>query len=312
MLYLIILLLIILFLIIFLIAPAVVIYRSVFGRRKVLPLDDPKLYKPAIEPFRERMLSDWNDLKEKGFDRVTVKARDDVTLCADYYDRGVKRTVIMSHGYNADPYVNLVSPAKWFYDNGFNVLIIYHRAHGCSGGKRSGMGMIEKNDILTWIDFILKKDGSQRILLYGISMGGTTLAYLSDTLREERIPCMVIDCGFISTENQLRHDAKRMRMPPLLIPFLRLLCRWDQHIDIRERTTDHLKNAKKPILFIHGTADLTVPFEEGIANYDACSSEKRMVIVEGAGHTTAFLTDEKQVADAMKDYIDTYFKEIFT
>ena len=307
MLYLYIILAILLFLIIFLIAPAVVIYRSVFLRRKVLPLDDPNLYKPAIEPFRERMLSDWSFLKECGFERVSVTAADGVTLCGDLYDRGADRTVIMAHGYNADPYVNLVSPARWFYDNGFNVLVIYQRAHGCSGGNRSGMGLVEKNDIPVWIDLILKSDPSQKILLYGTSMGGTTLAYLSDTLTDEHVPCMMIDCGYISTENQLKHDAKRMHMPPLLVPFLGLICRMDQHIDIRERTTEHLKNAKKPILFFHGTADLTVPLEEGKLNYDACSTDKQMVIVEGAGHTTAFQTDEKSVIDAMNDFIHKYF-----
>lgn len=307
MLYLIILLAVILFLIIFLIAPAVVCYRSVFGRRKVLPLDDEKLYKPAIEPYKARMLADWRYLKDKGFERVSVKAKDGATLYADHYDRGSDKTAIMVHGYNADPYVNVVCPAKWLYDRGFNVLVIYQRAHGYSGGKRTGMGHLEKDDIPLWIDLILQRDRTQKILLYGCSMGGTTLAYLSDSLDSENVPCMVIDCGFISTQNQLYSDSKRLHLPPVLVPLLRLICQWDQHIDIRIRTTDHLKNSKKPILFIHGSADRTVPLQEGRANYDSCSSPKAMVIVEGAEHTTAFQTDEKKVAAALTDFLDRFF-----
>ena len=307
MLYIYIILAILLFLIIFVIAPAAVCYRSVFGRRKVLPLDDGRLYKPAIEPYKEKMLDDWNALKEHGFERVSVTAFDGVTLCGDLYDQGAAKTAIMIHGYNADPYVNLVSPAKWLYDNGFNILVIYHRAHGCSGGKRCGMGLIEQNDVRTWLRFILDENPAQYVLLYGTSMGGTTLAYLSDSLEEERVPCMVVDCGYISTENQLRHDAKRMHMPSILFPMIRRIAAWDQRIDISERTTEHLKNAQKPILFIHGTADMTVPLEEGKENYDACSSEKRMVIVDGAAHTTAFQTNEEQVTTEVTGFLNQYF-----
>ena len=307
MLYIIILSAIILFFIFFVIAPAAVCYRSVFGRRKVLPLDDERLYKPAIEPYKERMLNERRYLKEQGFERVSVTANDGVKLCADYYDRGADKTVVMIHGYNADPYVNLVTPSRWLYDFGFNLLVIYHRAHGCSGGDRSSMGLREKDDVLLWIDYIQKHDSSQRILLYGMSMGGSTLAYLSDTLDNEAVPCMIIDCGYISAENQLKSDAKRMHFPPLLIPLICAICRRDQHIDIRERTTEHLKNAKKPILFIHGDSDLTVPLEEGRKNFEACTSPKNFVIVKKAAHTVAFQTDEKQVSDAMAEFLNKYF-----
>lgn len=308
MLYIYLLLGLILFLIIFVFAPAAVCYRSVFGHRKTLPIDSEKLYKPAIEPYKEKMIADRDALQAHGCKRLTVTAYDGVKLCGDYYDRGADKTAIMIHGYNADPYVNLVSPAKWLYDEGFNVLVICHRAHGESGGERCGMGLIEKNDILTWLRFILDENPRQYVLLYGMSMGGTTLAYLSDSLDDPRVPCMVIDCGYISTENQLRHDAKRMHMPPLLIPLIRRLGIWDQHIDIRERSIDHLKEAQKPILFIHGTADLTVPLEEGKRNFEACSSEKRMIIVEDGGHTTAFQTNEKQVTAEMGEFLRQYFK----
>ena len=308
MLYLYILLAILLFLIIFVFAPAVVCYRSVFGRRKVLPLTDDKLYKPAILPYKERMLSDLAYLQEQGAERVSITAKDGVTLCGDYYDHGSQKTALMVHGYNADPYVNLVCPARWLYDRGFNVLVIYQRGHGCSGGKHSGMGLLETDDVFLWIDWLLQQDPSQRILPYGVSMGGTTLMYLSDSIREENVPCMIVDCGYISTYNQLMSDAKRMHLPPLLIPLIGWLCRIDLHIDIREKTTDHLMNAQKPILFIHGTDDQTVPIGECQANFETCSAGKRLVVVDGAAHTVAFQKGGAQVEDAMTQFLKQYFE----
>ena len=299
---------ILLFLIVFVFAPAAVCYRSVFGRRKVLPLDDENLYKPGIEPYKERMLSDLRYLKDVGFKRVEITAKDGVTLCADHYDRGADKTAVMVHGYNADPYVNLVSPAKWLYDNGFNLLVIYQRAHSYSGGNRSGMGLLEQDDVLAWTDHILQNDPSQQLLLYGASMGGTTLAYLSDRPLDDRIRGMMIDCAYVSTRNQLRHDAKRMHLPfGMLIPLIRLLCKRELHIDIYERTTEHLKHAVIPILFFHTTCDPTVDLDEGKENYEACASEKQMVIVDGGGHTTAFLSDETRVTKAMANFIHQFY-----
>ncbi|MBQ9680132.1 MAG: alpha/beta hydrolase [Ruminococcus sp.] len=295
--------------VIFVFAPAVVCYRSVFGRRKVLPLDDERLHKPSVELYKERMLSDLRYLKEAGYERVSITAKDGVTLCADHYDRGADKTAVMVHGYNADPYVNLVSPARWLYDSGFNLLVIYQRAHSYSGGKQSGMGLLEQDDVLSWIGYLENNDPSQRILLYGASMGGTTLAYLSDRMTDEHVKCMMIDSAYVSIQHQLRHDAKRMHLPfGVLIPLIRLLCRHDMHIDINEQTVGHLKNAKKPILFFHTTNDPTVDLSEGQANFEACTSGKQMVIVDSDGHTTAFLAGEEQVTKAMSNYIEQYIK----
>lgn len=298
-----------LFLIVFVIAPAFVFYHSIFSRRKVLPLDDERLYKPGIEPFKERMLSDLADLKKVGFKRVSIIAKDGVTLCADLYDRGADKTALMVHGYNADPYVNLVSPARWLYDNGFNLLVIYHRAHSYSGGDRSGMGLLEQDDVASWIEYLEDRDGSQQILLYGASMGGSALAYLSDRMTEDPVKGVMIDSGYISTERQLLHDVRRMHLPvlKLLIPLIGWICKRDIHVDIREKTTDHLKKAQKPILFFHTENDPTVDLSEGQENCNACSSRKQMVITKGEGHMTAFLSDESLVTNAMKDFIHQYF-----
>ena len=71
-------------------------------------------------------------------------------------------------------------------------------------------------------------------------------------------------------------------------------------------TLDALKENRIPILFIHGKADHYVPHEMTLQNYEACTSEKRLVLVEGAGHGTSYLQDkplvEKELADFFRKY----------
>ena len=50
------------------------------------------------------------------------------------------------------------------------------------------------------------------------------------------------------------------------------------------------------------------PFCESMCPIKICSSEKKFVVVEGAGHTTAFCTNEIQVTTAMTDFLHTFFK----
>ena len=73
------------------------------------------------------------------------------------------------------------------------------------------------------------------------------------------------------------------------------------------KTTDHLKKAKKPILFFHTTSDPTVDLSEGQENYNACCARKQMVVIDGEGHMMAFHNDEPRVTEAMKGFINQYF-----
>ena len=40
----------------------------------------------------------------------------------------------------------------------------------------------------------------------------------------------------------------------------------------------------RPVLFIHGTADQTVPFEMGLQLYRKSGGNKRFVAIDGGGH----------------------------
>lgn len=300
---------VILLYIIFVAAPAVVFYHSTYGRRTICAPDDPQLKKPAIKAFIPRIKEEYAYLMQKEHERVSVTTPDGVELCGDYYERGSEKTALLVHGYNADPYVNLGAQARWFYDNGYNLLVIYHRGHGPSGGKRCGMGLLEWSDVLLWAEYLSKRYPERRILLYGISMGGSTVAYLSDKIDNKAVRCAVIDCGYNSPYGQMQREAKRFHMPfSLLIPYIRALAKKELGVDIRERTTEHLKNARFPILFVHGTADPTVPLSQGMENYEICGSEKEMVTVEGAEHVTSFLVDGEKVAQAYRGFIEPYMQ----
>ncbi len=57
------------------------------------------------------------------------------------------------------------------------------------------------------------------------------------------------------------------------------------------------------MLFIHGDADTFVPCSMVHELYNACHSEKKLVIVEGAGHVESCYKDPEEYEEAVRSFI---------
>lgn len=71
-------------------------------------------------------------------------------------------------------------------------------------------------------------------------------------------------------------------------------------------TLDAVSQTKLPILFLHGTADTFVPCSMSQAAYDACTSEKQLILVDGAKHGYSYLVDRPRVQAALADFLEKY------
>ena len=52
---------------------------------------------------------------------------------------------------------------------------------------------------------------------------------------------------------------------------------------------------------------ITVPCEMSKQNFDACASEKQLVIFEGAGHGMAYLVDDQKYINALKEFEQKHY-----
>lgn len=76
---------------------------------------------------------------------------------------------------------------------------------------------------------------------------------------------------------------------------------------IKEASTlDAVSKTNRPILFIHGTADTFVPCAMSQAAYDACASEKQLILVDGAKHGYSYLVDRPRVQAALAAFLEKY------
>ena len=61
--------------------------------------------------------------------------------------------------------------------------------------------------------------------------------------------------------------------------------------------------SKVPILFIHGSADDFVPCSMSRENYDACASEKELLVIPGATHAMSYYYDTPAYTKAVTDFL---------
>ena len=218
----------------------------------------------------------------------------DLNLVADYVPaaKPTNKTVVVAHGYmNTKEF--MAPQIKMFHDAGFNVLAPDDRGHGQSQGNYIGYGWPDRLDYLKWINQIIKKQGQQsQIALYGVSMGGATVMYLSGEKLPSQVKSIVEDCGYTSIIDELTYQAKAMfnlpKWPLILSVALTATIKAGYNVFDASAITALHKNTR-PILFIHGSKDKFVPTSMVYQNYRAATkSKKALWVVKGAGHAKSF------------------------
>ena len=294
------------FWIVFFVAPGIVAYFTVFSRRKTASFEEvaaTEYFKPyigAIGAAKKR-------LESLGGKKVRIKGYKDTELEGLFIDGGAKRTAIFFHGYHSDPFINFGVQATRLYDEGFNLLFPVQRGHGDSGGK-STLGVYEQYDLLDWIEWVKANTSTDEVLVYGMSMGCTAAEYASDRFDPEFVKGAVYDCGYSSVFSQLCYDMKKRHVPSAsVIVWTRAVAKFLLHSDIKKNVSSALSASRVPALFFHGTDDRTVPFSDGVANYEACASEKTMFTAEKAHHTVSYLVGGKEADGVLMNFINAHF-----
>lgn len=177
--------------------------------------------------------------------------------------------------------------ANQYHKAGYNVIVPDLRAHGESAGKYVGMGWLDKNDILKWIELILNEDSHAKIVLHGVSMGAATVMMASGENLPENVVAIIEDCGYTSVKEVFSSELKlRFNLPtfPIInsasfVSSIRARYTFDEASSLEQ-----IKKSDIPILFIHGSADNFIPVEMCHKLYDFATCKKEKLIITGAGH----------------------------
>ena len=256
--------------------------------------------------------------RREGFQETAIHAVDGLRLWAAAVPgrEGCHRWAVCIHGYH-DTYESMGAIAKHYHELGWNVLLPDQRGHGRSGGDYVGWGYDERLDVLSWVNWIVRKDPEAEIVLHGVSMGGATVLMATGGVLPRQVKAAVSDCSYTSIEAEIRYLLKNTKTElPIRLPSSVLFSRLRKTtlrrtgFDLRLASpVEAVARSKTPTLFIHGVDDDFVPSSMMGALYQAARCPKSFLWIPGAGHAASVGTDETLYWTAVAGFLRDYFPE---
>ena len=258
--------------------------------------------------IQKEKTSSWlNSISKK---EINIQSNDKLQLFASEFklSNESNKWVILIHGYTSEQ-SSIYDIARHYSDKGYNVLTPDLRAHGLSEGKYVGMGWLDRNDLLLWIDYLLRNYRNSEIILHGVSMGAATVMMASGENLPTNVKLIVEDCGYTSVWDIFSFELK-LRFNLSTFPVLNaasFITNVRAGYNYKEASSiDQIKKSVTPILFIHGNADEFVPVNMAYKLYDNANINKELIIVDGAGHAESRLADEELYYGSIFSFIDKY------
>ncbi|MEK4256695.1 alpha/beta fold hydrolase [Enterococcus sp. FSL W8-0510] len=249
---------------------------------------------------------------------------------AYYVDQGSDKTVMIHGGFRGNWNNGIVTEEyNDFYKAGYNLLFVDSRATGNSGGDYVTYGQYESDDVLYWINQEVRERPSQKILLYGGSMGAATMMSVLAKDIPVNVKGIIENCGFASIDEQLRFTYSQTVVPALppaiknqldIIGdqehedlFMGLFKQYyfdqEMHLDPTAALPTIGMSGSLPKLIIHGTADDVVPVSNAQKLYELAGGYKDLLLVEGAGHGKAQEVDHAAYTKHVTDFLKVVFHD---
>ena len=267
--------------------------------------------KPKPEPnAEERLLKEakiW--YAEQPKNTITMKSFDHLKLKAQLIKNEASsdsKAVILAHGFR-NTGEDMGKYAKFYFDQGFDVLLPDARGHGVSEGDYIGFGWHERLDYKDWIQYLIQQHDAEQIILQGNSMGAATVLMTSGENLPEQVKGVIADSSYNTVKQELAHQLKSLYGLPAfpLLDIANVITKLRSDYWINEASVvDQVKKNKRPLLLIHGESDDLVPTRMASDIDRAASSDHELWQVPDTGHTRAFDNEPFEYQEKLSQFLD--------
>ena len=245
---------------------------------------------------------------------ITIAARDGVSLSAWELDaeNGNGDVVVLLHGLRGNR-VEMVNYADILLSHGYSVLMPDARAHGESGGTMATYGLLEREDIHLWVQWLVTNRHPRCIYGLGESMGAAQLLQALES--EPRFCAVAAECPF-STLRETSYDRMGQRFHagpwlgrtifrPLVASayvYARLRYGLNMELVAPERA---VAKTQVPVLLIHGKSDTNIPVRH---SRRIAATNRNVVIWElpNTGHSNAIDTSPQELEDHLVKWFEAH------
>lgn len=283
-------------------------------RRKERPwLDEQKINKTSYAKYYKYICRADRWLKDHHAKDIFINTTDGLKLHGLWIPtENPKGTMVLAHGYRSTILLDFYLAYEFFHDLGYNLLVPNQRAHGKSEGRFITFGVKESGDMRQWIEYHNREFGYRPVVLFGISMGASTMLYLADEKLPDNVRGIIADCGYTSPRDILASVYKRITHLPagLSLWSAEWFARIFAGFSLTQKSTERsLAHSRLPVLLIHGKGDGFVPCEMTQRAFDSCIGEKTVLLVDNADHGHSFWRDPEQYGSLVKTFLKKHVEE---
>jgi fermentation-respiration switch protein FrsA (DUF1100 family) len=248
------------------------------------------LFQSHLLYFPHRTLVSTPEMLGLRYTAVTLVTTDGFRLSAWYIPGAPEAAVILfCHG-NGGNISYLGGPIRQYHDLGFSTLVFDYRGYGESEGTPDEEGTY-RDAQAAW-DYLVKERSipPSRIIVIGRSLGGAVAARLA---RKQTPAALVLESSFTSVPD-IAADVY------WYFP-VRLLSRF------RYETSDHVRDARCPVLVVHSPDDEIIPYHHGRTLFDRAPGPKEFLEI-GGSHNEGFFLSEAKYQQGLRTFITTHLR----
>lgn len=273
---------------------------------------DNKPSQKLVSPDKKYRVEFDDEWVEKGdFKLVRTTSEDNLILVGHLAKNDFSHNyALFFHGYRGD-WRELTMQGHDIYSLGFSTLFVEERGHGQSGGECLTFGCKERDDVKSWCKFILSMDKDAKILLFGLSMGASSVMMSLDNDLPIQVKAAITDCGYSSIPKELKYILSKTKLP-LNFTYLsgKYFCWLSKKFSFTKyQPTKSLSNSNIPILMIHGETDTFVPYYMLDENFSSVKqgTYKQKESFPIAWHALSYQVDRPRYQNIVKTFVAKFF-----
>ena len=183
-----------------------------------------------------------------------------------------------------------VNHARRFRNLGFSVLLISYRGYGHSEGEFPTEAQVYADAEAAWNYLVTQKEiRPGDIFIYGHSLGGAVAINLA--VMHPEAGGLIVEGAFTSIADMGRQHQLYRFLPIDLITH--------QRFD----SISKINRLKIPVLILHGTDDMVVPFIMSRRLYEKAPSPKTFKLILGGGHNNSARVGGAEYLNSVRKFI---------
>jgi fermentation-respiration switch protein FrsA (DUF1100 family) len=273
--------------------------------------DTPATLNVPYEDIRFKSFNSLDELDRAASVRIENDSANHSPIISGWYlpHDSAKAIIIYVHGLFRSK-KQMIKRASEFWKQGYAGLAIDLRRHGESTGKLTGVGFLERLDVLAATRFIREELKLELpVVASGVSLGAVEV--LLAAAESQEIDAVIAESSFLSFENTVVHHVNlyfnfpRFPFADVLMLFTKF---WggfsNDDLDMRIAVR---KIGNRPILFLADERDHRMTVEVMEELYEAAiSSQKHLAIIPDATHGKAYPTNPELYVETIVAFLQKH------